>query len=257
MAGERQVLQWDVDIDVAAPAEALFDTLAGWYLHPRLLEIASVERHHTLASDGRTEYFWLEVRDLPLKRTYCYGKRLLRRPDAAVTIFLYRFLRADSLADPASIERQIEREWDSVFYHTVRINRTGAVHSRLRAAELLAAPAKGLPLSEIHAFYAELRHIAEADAEGWAEPAFEDDEGGVGSGGRPGPREDGEYNPYIILGVAPTASMSEIKQVYRTLAMRWHPDRAAAYGPAARRYAHNRFVDIAAAYHAIYKMRGA
>ena len=41
-------------------------------------------------------------------------------------------------------------------------------------------------------------------------------------------------NLYAILGVAPNASDDEIKKVYRSLAMRYHPDRNGAPGAEAR-----------------------
>ena len=41
-------------------------------------------------------------------------------------------------------------------------------------------------------------------------------------------------NLYAILGVAPNASDDEIKKVYRSLAMRYHPDRNDAPGAEAR-----------------------
>jgi molecular chaperone DnaJ len=41
-------------------------------------------------------------------------------------------------------------------------------------------------------------------------------------------------NLYAILGVAPNASADEIKKVYRSLAMRYHPDRNDAPGARAR-----------------------
>ena len=41
-------------------------------------------------------------------------------------------------------------------------------------------------------------------------------------------------NLYAVLGVAPNASDDEIKKVYRSLAMRYHPDRNDAPGAVAR-----------------------
>ena len=41
-------------------------------------------------------------------------------------------------------------------------------------------------------------------------------------------------NLYNILGVAPNASDEDIKKVYRSLAMRYHPDRNDAPGAAVR-----------------------
>lgn len=49
-------------------------------------------------------------------------------------------------------------------------------------------------------------------------------------------------NYYAVLGVAPNATDDEIKKVYRSLAMRFHPDRNQAPG------ADVRFKSIAKAY---------
>jgi molecular chaperone DnaJ len=49
--------------------------------------------------------------------------------------------------------------------------------------------------------------------------------------------EPGEFqveNLYAVLGVAPNATDDEIKKVYRSLAMRYHPDRNQAPGAEAR-----------------------
>jgi DnaJ domain len=49
-------------------------------------------------------------------------------------------------------------------------------------------------------------------------------------------------DPFAVLGVAPNASAQEVAAAYRSLAKRWHPDRAA--GPQAAR----RMAEINAAY---------
>jgi curved DNA-binding protein CbpA len=49
-------------------------------------------------------------------------------------------------------------------------------------------------------------------------------------------------NYYAVLGVAPNASIDELKKVYRSLAMRYHPDRNDAPG------AEQRFKAISKAY---------
>ncbi len=245
---------WDIDLPIAAPATTIFDILAGWYRNKRLLKLASAKRHHLLSGNGKTEYFWLEVRDIPFKVTHCYGKRLLRRPDAAVTIFTYRFMRSKELKDPAKIEQMMQRDWDAFFYHTVRIFPVGPSSSRLVAAEPTGDRADGTPLNEIRAFYLEMRHIAEAVAAGKASD-WADDEGFAAKGAYFSPPDENEYNPYAVLGVSPSAGLEEIKRVYRSLAMRWHPDTIAGRGGIAKEYAHNQFIEIATAYHSIIRSR--
>jgi curved DNA-binding protein CbpA len=45
-----------------------------------------------------------------------------------------------------------------------------------------------------------------------------------------------ERNPYEVLGLAPTASKEEIRDAYRQLAKRWHPDLNAGDDAAAQRF---------------------
>ena len=51
-------------------------------------------------------------------------------------------------------------------------------------------------------------------------------------------------NLYAILGVAPNASDDEIKKIYRSLAMRYHPDRNDAPGAKARFQAITRAYEV-------------
>jgi hypothetical protein len=247
-------MPWDVDIPISAPAATVFDLLAGWQRNRRLLKLASVRKHHLLAGTTDTEYFWLEVRDIPFKTTHCYGKRLLRQPDAVVTIFTYRFMRARELADPAGIEKLMQRDWDAFFYHTVRIVPIGGASSRLLAAEPTGDPANGTPLNEIMGFYAELRRLAEAAEDASPADLSEDD---VYAKRAPTyyPPTEGDYDPYVILGISRLAGMEEVKRTYRALAMMWHPDKLADGSGPAREYAHNQFIEIATAYHTIIRSR--
>ena len=51
-------------------------------------------------------------------------------------------------------------------------------------------------------------------------------------------------NLYAVLGVAPNASDDEIKKIYRSLAMRYHPDRNDAAGAKARFQAITRAYEV-------------
>ena len=55
-------------------------------------------------------------------------------------------------------------------------------------------------------------------------------------------------NPYTILGVARDASMDEIKQAYRRLANKYHPDKVHHLGEEFSEMAEKRFKEIESAY---------
>jgi len=64
--------------------------------------------------------------------------------------------------------------------------------------------------------------------------------------------ESGGYSraddPFKILGVAPGASQEDIKQAYRRLAGKYHPDKVAHLGDEFRTLAEKRFKEIQEAY---------
>ena len=58
----------------------------------------------------------------------------------------------------------------------------------------------------------------------------------------------GAWNPYKILGIEPGASQEDIKQAYRRLAGRYHPDKVEHLGDEFKALAEERFKDIQKAY---------
>lgn len=250
-------MSWDVEQEIAAPVRTVFDCLSTWHRHENLRSLAAVEDYRVLANDGRSEYFRLRVRDLPIKRSYCYGKRLMRRPDIIITIFTYRLLRADRLANPAEIERLMRSDWESFFYQTARLRPLGPRLTLLRVAEPGVDDPRAGELDSTRRFFAELGSIAEGEGEGAEAEAeeYEADDGGFGSGWAWRAASEGEYNPYAVLGVTASAPDGSVKSAYRTLALRWHPDKLTGSRAALKEYAHNRFIEITAAYHTILRLR--
>lgn len=74
----------------------------------------------------------------------------------------------------------------------------------------------------------------------------EEDPSGTGSN-----RQKAPHDPYTVLGVPPGASTEEIKQAYRHLANRYHPDKVAHLGEEFRVLAETRFKEIQEAYQKI------
>jgi len=61
---------------------------------------------------------------------------------------------------------------------------------------------------------------------------------------------------YRTLGLRETATDEEVRQAYRELALRYHPDRAAAQGEAARQAAEKKFREVTEARDIIFRARG-
>ena len=61
-------------------------------------------------------------------------------------------------------------------------------------------------------------------------------------------RESGESDPYQILGIERNATPEEVKQAFRQLANKYHPDKVAYLGDEFKKLAERRFKDIQKAY---------
>lgn len=61
---------------------------------------------------------------------------------------------------------------------------------------------------------------------------------------------------YRTLGVSPDATDDEVRQAFRRLALRYHPDRAAAHGEAARQEAEQQFRKVTQARDIVFRDRG-
>ncbi len=78
---------------------------------------------------------------------------------------------------------------------------------------------------------------------------------GYGSTGRPTGASSGR-SAYEVLDVAETATVEEIKQSYRILAKKYHPDRLVKYPPEEQKIAKDKFIEIQDAYERIKRERG-
>lgn len=69
-------------------------------------------------------------------------------------------------------------------------------------------------------------------------------------------RSAGAGKEYEVLGVAPSAGQQEVKRAYREMVKKYHPDRVAHLGEEFRKLAHDKFLEVQAAYDRIRKSAG-
>jgi DnaJ-class molecular chaperone len=78
-------------------------------------------------------------------------------------------------------------------------------------------------------------------------------------------RQKSEWQPYVdvtlqeayrTLGIRETATDDEVRQAYRQMALRYHPDRVESKGEAAREAAEEKFRKITEARDTIFRARG-
>lgn len=248
-------MSWDVELQIPAPIDEVYRVLAEWHRHKELLSLNSVLDYRVLACDGRSEYFQLKVRDLPIKASYCYGKRLMRRPDIIVTMYVYRFFRSKTLTSPVAVDKLLRTRLDSFFYHTAKLTDLDSNLTLLEVNEPGGESLSGQTLEKIRSFYIKIGSIA-CGGEVFAEDSRPTDDGRAAGHGPLTDLGDEDYNPYAILGVSREDHFDSIKRAYRKMVLRWHPDRHISAGPVAKEYAHNRFIEITAAYHSILRSQG-
>ena len=78
-------------------------------------------------------------------------------------------------------------------------------------------------------------------------------------------KDEHEWQPYVdvtlqeayrTLGIRETATDDEVRQAYRELALRYHPDRVEAQGEAAKEEAEKKFREVTEARDIIFRARG-
>ena len=78
-------------------------------------------------------------------------------------------------------------------------------------------------------------------------------------------KQERDWQPYVdvtlqeayrTLDVSETATDEEVRQAYRQLALRYHPDRVASQGEAAREAAQKKFREVTEARDIIFRARG-
>jgi hypothetical protein len=153
----------EVQINIKAPIERVFATASSWHIFPELKALASVSDYHVISSENRTEYFWLRVKDLPFKTSWCYGKTMSRKPDLLVTLFTYRLFRSRSLSRRESLEAEMNRNWEAFYLQTVRLTRLDHHWTRLLALESGTGESDSEQLESARAYYNALKTIAEGE----------------------------------------------------------------------------------------------
>ena len=63
-------------------------------------------------------------------------------------------------------------------------------------------------------------------------------------------------NAYAILGISPQATDAEVKQAYRNMAKKYHPDRVITEDEAIKKGAEEKFKQVQQAYEQIARQRG-
>ena len=100
-------------------------------------------------------------------------------------------------------------------------------------------------------FYRGYKKRPQSNSRTYTGQAGQDSQRQAGSSYGEGPRQ-GQTEPqdaYDVLGVERGASQEEVKQAYRRLANRYHPDKVAHLGKEFQDLAEKRFKEIQSAYH--------
>lgn len=169
-----------------------------------------------------------------------------QRAEAAFAEFKH-FEHKDSL-QRIYLKLLMSLSYDSRWKIIIFLFQIAAVDGTLHPEEIrtISQISDGLGISKQHFYFIHSAFVKGAYRDGESAGSFQGGPKGASAG----------RSPYRVLGVEENATVEEIKQSYRTLVKKYHPDRMVKYPPEEQKAAKEKFIEIQDAYERIKKQRG-